>query len=116
MCISHLQSETPKPSSSRRYQQAVGFLTKGPFSYHLCLTAANKRKVYVLKIVPEDSISLIYLGSLLFGMEKRIDPLNEKERDAPKCTEAVLRNYTVQREKYYWKTKRDFGLLHFIHA
>lgn len=116
MCISHLQSETPKPSSSRRYQQAVGFLTKGPFSYHLCLTAANKRKVYVLKIVPEDSISLIYLGSLLFSMEKRIDPLNEKERDAPKCTEAVLRNYTVQREKYYWKTKRDFGLLHFIHA
>lgn len=118
LCISHLQSEVPKSSSSssRRHQQAAGFLTKGLFSYHLCLTEANKRKVYILKIVPEDSISLIYLGSLLFGMEKRNDPLNEKERDAPKCTEAAFRNYTVQREKHYWKTKRDFGFLHFIYA
>lgn len=34
----------------------------------------------------------MYLGSLLFGTEKRIDSLNEKERDVLKRTEAALRN------------------------
>lgn len=93
----------------------LGFWQKGLF-YHLCLTASKKRKVYILKIVPEDSISLIYLVSLLFGMEKRTDPLNEEERDVLKCTEAALRNYIVEREKCYWKTKEDFGFPHFIYA
>lgn len=118
LCISHLQSETPKPSSSRSHQQTAGFLTKGLFSYHLCLTAEEKvyiLKIKILKIVPKDSISLLYLGTLLFGTEKRTDPLNEEKRDVLKSTEAALRNHTVQREKHHWKTKWGVGFLHFIH-
>lgn len=37
--------------------------------------------------------------SLIFFMEKRIDPLNEEEGDELKYTEAALRNYTIQRER-----------------
>lgn len=120
LCICHLPSEDPQPSSSRRrHQEAAGFLTKGLFSYHLCLTAANKREAYVLKIVPEDSISLTYLVLLLFFMGKRTEPLNEEERDELKYIEAAITNYSERetereraRRKHYWKTKRDFGLLH----
>lgn len=100
LCICHAPLEDPQPSpSSRRHQQAAGFLKKGVFSYHLCLIAANKTKAYILKIVPGDSISLIYLGFLLFFMEKRIGPLNEEDRDEIKYTEPALRNYTIQRER-----------------
>ena len=117
LAISHLKSVPPKSStSSRRHQEAAGFLTKGLFPYHLYLIIATKRKMYIWKIISEDTISLTYLGSLLFGMEKRTDPLNEEERDALKCTEAALSNHTVQTDKHYWKAKRDFGFLHFIHA
>lgn len=99
LCICHLPSEDSQPSSSRRrHQEAVGFLTKGLFSYHLCLTAANKREAYILKIVPEDSISLTYLGLLLFFMRKRTEPLNEEERDELKYIEAAIRNYS-ERER-----------------
>lgn len=64
LCICHSTSEDPQPSPPRsRHQQAAGFLRKGLFSYHLC---GNKRKAYILKIVPEDSILLIYLRFLLF--------------------------------------------------
>lgn len=120
LCICHLPSEDPQtsPPPSRGHQQAAGFLRKELFSYHLCLTAANKRKAYILKIVPEDSISLIYLGFLLFFCGEEDWSPKWEERDELKYTEAALRNYTIQkerkREKHYWKTKKDFGLLHFF--
>lgn len=117
LCISHLQSETPKSSSSsRRYQQAVGYLTKGAVSYRSSLIAANKGKAYILRVVPKFPSSLICLGSFLSGMENRSDPLNGEEREGLRSTEGALRNYIIQRDVCYWKTKKGFGFLHFMHA
>lgn len=85
LCISHLQSETPKPSSSRSHQQTAGFLTKGLFSYHLCLTAEEKvyiLKIKILKIVPKDSFPPIFRDSLVWYGEEDWSPKWREKRCA----------------------------------
>lgn len=92
------------------------YLTNGVVSYHSSLTAATKGKGYSLRIAPKYSSSLLCLGSFLSGRENRSDPLNGEERQGLKSTESALRNYIIQRDVCYWKTKGGFGFLHFIHV
>lgn len=85
------------------------YLTNGVVSYHSSLTAATKGKGYSLRIVPKYSSSLLCLGSFLSGRENRSDPLNGEERQGLKSTESALRNYIIQRDVCYWKTKGDLA-------
>lgn len=119
LCIWHSPPENPQPSSSsRRHQQAAGFLKKRTLLPPLVSERANKRKAYTLKIVPEDSISLISLRvSLIFYGEEDWSSKWRGMRWAEVYRSCLKKwHYSEKdREKHYWKIKRDFGVLHLIY-